>query len=111
MDIKDNKDIKGNKENKDCKDNIAKFEVFKDDIENLFKRLKYFFPQFDMNGDNNIWILKPSGLSRGRGIACISNLNELLTFIKKNSSQFIIQKYIENPLIILQRKVIILIIL
>jgi len=86
-------------------DDAANLSEYREQIESMFKRLNGIFPQFDMNGDKNIWIMKPSGLSRGRGIACISNLNELLTFIKKNSSQYIIQKYIENPLIIMDRKV------
>ena len=88
--------------NKEIISNNEKFnnefhKQVKDEIEATLKKLKSYFPQFDMNGDKNIWIMKPSGLSRGRGIACISNLNELLQFIKRNSSQYIIQKYIENP--------------
>jgi tubulin monoglycylase TTLL3/8 len=49
------------------------------------------------------WIVKPSGLSRGRGISCIDQLNDILTNIKPHN-QIVIQKYIENPLIIKGRK-------
>jgi tubulin monoglycylase TTLL3/8 len=58
-----------------------------------------------MNGFRNIWIIKPSGLSRGRGIKCVDNLSAILIQIKSGSNQFVIQKYIENPLIIMNRKV------
>lgn len=75
-------------------------------VDDYLSQLKLIFPQFDMNGKRNIWIMKPSGLSRGRGIKCVSNLNEILLFIKKNTNLYMVQKYIENPLLILGRKVI-----
>ena len=60
--------------------------------------------QFSINGDKNIWILKPASLSRGRGIKCISSLAEFTNF-KSGNYQYVIQKYIENPLIIHNKKV------
>lgn len=74
-------------------------------VDEMLKQLKEIFPQYTINGKKNIWIMKPSGLSRGRGIKCVSGLNEILLFIKKNSNQYMVQKYIENPLLILGRKV------
>jgi tubulin polyglutamylase TTLL5 len=41
----------------------------------------------------NYWILKPVGLSRGRGISVIQNLNDVVY-----SQSSVIQKYVENPL-------------
>jgi len=35
-----------------------------------------------MGGINNIWILKPAGLSRGRGIIIHKNLVEILDHVK-----------------------------
>jgi len=33
-----------------------------------------------MNGEQNIWIAKPAGLSRGWGIRVFSNLNEIIDY-------------------------------
>ena len=48
--------------------------------------------------------MKPSGLSRGRGIKCFDTLSEILQQFKHGLNQFVVQKYIENSLIILNRK-------
>lgn len=53
-----------------------------------------------------MWIVKPAGKSRGRGIACFDNLEEILEYSRANSkeSQWTVQKYMENSLIVHQRK-------
>ena len=63
------------------------------------------FPQSAINGESNVWIVKPAGLSRGRGIQCFNNLIEILDHINSKEMQWVAQKYIENPLIVLKRKV------
>ena len=73
------------------------------EISEILEKLKKNFPQYVLGGDRNIWIVKPSGLSRGRGITCIDQLNDILTNIKIHN-QTVIQKYIENPLVIKGRK-------
>ena len=73
------------------------------EISEILGKLSKSFPQYDFSGSKNIWIVKPSGLSRGRGVNCIDQLNDILTNIKLHN-QTVIQKYIENPLIIKGRK-------
>ena len=73
------------------------------EIAPILEKLQNNFPQYAFSGDRNIWIVKPSGLSRGRGISCIDQLNDILSNIKTHN-QTVIQKYIENPLIIKGRK-------
>lgn len=69
----------------------------------ILNKLKEYLPQYQMEGYKNIWIAKPGGLSRGRGIHCVDQLNDILVDIKI-CGHTMIQKYIENPLIILNRK-------
>lgn len=61
--------------------------------------------QHHIEGQKNLWILKPGAMSRGRGISVYANLNlikqavgaELTTI---SSSRWVAQKYIERPLLI-----------
>ena len=78
---------------------------FYERVENCLKLLSEKFPQFTMNGTKNIWIVKPAGLSRGRGIATYNNLVEILDHVDSKESQWVVQKYIENPLLMKNRKV------
>ena len=47
----------------------------------------------DPNKTNNIWILKPVGLSRGRGISLVKDICDL-----SFSNKAVVQKYIDSPL-------------
>lgn len=73
------------------------------------------YPQFNLDGERNIWIMKPAGSSRGRGICLKKDLCEILDMIKykdqstgisnqKNGQLYICQKYIENSMIMKCRK-------
>ena len=57
---------------------------------------------------HNLSLKLKKGLSRGRGIKCFNNLNEIINYIYGKKSQFVCQKYIENPLILNKKKVILL---
>lgn len=53
----------------------------------------------------NIWIIKPAGKSRGRGIECERSLSALLNNRgggdgAHNETQWVVQKYIERPLLV-----------
>ena len=83
-------------ENENCENLIPEIEI-------LISKIKKNLPEFSFDGIKNVWIVKPGGLSRGRGIHCIDQLNDILSDIKI-CGQTIIQKYIENPLIIHNEK-------
>lgn len=72
-------------------------------VRTLLNELQAKFPQCDINGKTNIWIVKPAGLSRGRGIRCHNSLIEIQDHIQKEGT-WVVQKYIENPLLILKKK-------
>lgn len=52
-----------------------------------------------------MWILKPGGKSRGRGIKCFRSYDKIMQHIKTTKGRsFVVQKYIENPLILCKKK-------
>ncbi|CAD7958647.1 unnamed protein product [Amoebophrya sp. A120] len=61
-------------------------------------------PQFHLYGDRNLWILKPAGKSRGRGIFVTDRLEEALDCQRGQEALWMAQKYIENPQIIEKKK-------
>jgi tubulin monoglycylase TTLL3/8 len=66
--------------------------------------------QTGLNGNpsKNVWIIKPAGKSRGRGIQVFDSYEAIMDVTDSNGngqeSQWVAQKYIENPLTILRRK-------
>ena len=82
----------------------------------MSKFTKYSCPLCHFMG-YNLWILKPTGLNRGRGIHVFGNTEELKDYITNNLGNentakrssnmpigYVIQKYIESPLLIRSRK-------
>ena len=60
-------------------------------------------PQICINKQNT-WIVKPSGLSRGRGIHLSSSLPDILHYTLSSDYPFVCQKYIENALLLKKRR-------
>ena len=69
-------------------------------------------PQCALNGrfeTKNLWIVKPSAKSRGRGIQTFRDLDKLLEYVgvtdtAQSSTLWVVQKYMENPLLVAKRK-------
>jgi Tubulin-tyrosine ligase family len=46
-------------------------------VKELLTQLQLHHPQSCIDGERNIWILKPAAKSRGRGISCSNSLKEI----------------------------------
>ena len=60
-----------------------------------------------MNGTENLWFLKPGSSARGRGIRVYKTFEKVYNRIhalKGNTRLWVVQKGIENPLIVCDRK-------
>lgn len=73
------------------------------DVIKTLKSLKKHFPQYDLCGYRDIWIIKPGRKSRGRDIKILNNLFEIKEYTY-TPNYWVAQKYIENPLLINSRK-------
>lgn len=82
-----------------------------DDSDSEFKDFVKFFTKLEnrkqlKSSFRNIWIVKPGEFTnRGQGIEVCRNLNEIISILKSGaSSTYIVQKYIEKPLLFYKRK-------
>ena len=69
----------------------------------VLTRLRKVDPQFYIYGKRNIWIVKPGRKSRGRDISLFDNLENIKKYTQ-NPQKWVVQKYIENPLLVLGKK-------
>ncbi|XP_022907043.2 tubulin glycylase 3A-like isoform X1 [Onthophagus taurus] len=62
-----------------------------------------YWPQFNLDGMKNIWIMKPGNKCRGRGIHLVRNVQDVSKAVNLKL-KYVVQKYIEKPLIIYKTK-------
>ena len=55
---------------------------------------------------NNIWLVKPAAANQGRGIEIFNELNDITRFISSRPkfTCWVVQKYVERPLLFKGRK-------
>lgn len=61
----------------------TKYPLLLEFTKKILLKLREAFPQFDLNGEQNLWIVKPGHQSRGRGIAVLSKYAEILKYIRE----------------------------
>ncbi|XP_066036714.1 tubulin monoglycylase TTLL3-like [Chamaea fasciata] len=82
----------------------------REQCQDVLRRLEEQLPQLGIEGELNVWILKPSAKSRGRGIVCTSRLEEVLELSQRYTGssarvgEWVVQKYMERPLTIFDTK-------
>lgn len=69
----------------------------------ILKDVAKYWTEYDTDGFRNIWILKPGNKCRGRGIILVKYLKEVEK-IMNLKLKYVVQKYIERPLIIYNTK-------
>lgn len=60
---------------------------------NTLKNIIPFWPQFELDGIKNVWIMKPGNKCRGRDIKLIKDANDVLR-VMNNKMKYVVQKYI-----------------
>lgn len=62
----------------------------------VLQDLEPFWPQFNIDGHLNIWIVKPANRCRGKGILLMNNIKKIISLVNPSTitkTRFVVQKY------------------
>ncbi|CAO1389188.1 unnamed protein product [Diamesa serratosioi] len=87
-------------------EDILGLEPFIESAKKVLEKMKILLPQYGLDGTLNIWIIKPGNKCRGRGIILMNNIKQIISIVNPpiSKSRYVVQKYIERPLIIHKTK-------
>ena len=85
------------------------YHVLYGSYDTTFKTFMAKYNEIQKSGENNVWIVKPGeGTNRGIGINVCKTLDQIISFINSYDTDdertYVIQKYIDNPLLYKSRK-------
>lgn len=74
-------------------------------IKYLESEIRHYWPQrISTDGFHNTWLLKPAFFGQGFGIVMADRRQKILDYVRRRSKRYIIQKYVERPLLICKTK-------
>lgn len=73
--------------------------IFKANVKSTLKDIHKCWPQFDIDGMKNIWILKPGNKCRGRGIQLVKRIIDVEK-VMGLKAKYVVQKYIGNNVLL-----------
>jgi hypothetical protein len=65
----------------------SEYPLLLDFTKRVLAKLKEQYPQYNLCGDQNLWIVKPGHQSRGRGIIVLSKYTEILKYIRESKGR------------------------
>jgi len=65
----------------------TKYPLLFEFTKKVLRKLERQFTQYNLNGDQNLWIVKPGFQSRGRGIVIMSKYDEIIKYIRESSGR------------------------
>lgn len=75
----------------------GKLDVILSMAAKVLQDLEPFWPQFNIDGHLNIWIVKPANRCRGKGILLMNNIKKIISLVIHPSTitktRFVVQKY------------------
>lgn len=80
-------------------DDLMQWNALMDECKRYLIEISQLWPQAMLDGNNNIWIVKPSNRCRGRGILLMNDLKKIIAHINPpvvNKGRYVVQKYIGN---------------
>lgn len=75
----------------------SNLDVLRQVSNSVVRRLSTLWPQWEIDGTRNIWVVKAPEACRGHGIVLRRRLDQILTLADRMTGR-VVQKYVENPL-------------
>lgn len=78
-------------------DDLSQWNILIEECKHCLLRIAEYWPQNNLDGIFNIWIVKPSNRCRGRGIHMMNDLKKIIAHVNPpvvNKGRYVVQKYI-----------------